>query len=233
MPFAAAIPALVALGQAGFQLYQGHKQKKMAENLKPSNYVPPSVKEAVASARLGANANAPGYGRFIENLKTSSANTVARASRISTNPAQIQQAVSDTDAREKEALKDMEVSNEGFKQQNQKYLASLLGVQGGYEKASMDAYNSAKSALTGASMQNKYNAITTLGENLIYSMGNKGLGMGNASIVGKKGDELRNGLAAIQKAGRTLTAEELAYIQQVGLKPDTLSLAFPSLKFTN
>lgn len=211
-------------------MYQGHKQKKMADNLKPSNYVPPSVKEAIATSRMGVNANAPGYARMMDRLKTSSANTVARASRISNNPAQVQQTVADTDAREKESIKDMEVANEGFKNENRNRLTQLLGMQGGFEKASMDAFNSAKSALLGASMQNKYNAITTLGENLIYSADGKGA-FGQNSVVGKKGEDLAKTLARVQKSGRTLTVDEIAYINQIGLKPDTLALSFPSLKF--
>ncbi len=228
------IPALVAIGQAGYSLYQAHKQKKLAEGLKPSNYIPPSVQEAVAGARVGAAASVmSGYERALEKAKTSSANTIARTSRITTNSGRIQQSVADADAREKELIKDLSVTNEQFRQGNQSNLQNLLGVQGGYEKASMDAFNQAKSALGGASMQNKYNAITTLGENLITGMGSK-TGIGNqVSAAGKTGEELTKTLSAIQKTGRPLTAEELDHISKLGLKPDTLKLAFPSLKFNN
>lgn len=227
------IPALVALGQAGYQMYQGQKQKKLAAGLSPSNYIPPSVQEAVAGARVGANASVmPGYDRVLDKLKTSSANTIARTSRITDNSGRIQQSVADADAREKEVIKDLGVNNEEFRLRNRDKLTELLGVQGGFEKASMDAYNQTKSALGGAAAQNQYNAITTLGENLIMGMsaGKKDGGI-PTSIVGKTGDELTKTLADIQKTGRTLTPEELDHLGKLGLKKDTLSLAFPTLKF--
>lgn len=155
---------------AGFKAYQGFKQQKMARDLRPSNYVPPAVTEAVANARLGANSTvAPGYGRQVDKLRTSTANTVERLSRATTNPNQIQQGVLDADAREKEILKDMEVNNEAWRAQNRDRLNAALGIQGQYQKQAYDQYNATKSALKGAGMQNLYHSVSGLAEGALYA----------------------------------------------------------------
>ena len=165
------IPIAMSLAQAGYGFYQGQKQKKMAEDLKPSNFVPNSVKEAVDTARIASSSTQlPGMDSVTNKLRTGSANTINNAERSTNNPNQIQQVVADTDAREKEILKDLAVSNESFRAQNRGQLTNLLGVKGQYEHQSFNAYNATKSALTGAAMRNKYNAVTGLAQNLIMSM---------------------------------------------------------------
>lgn len=159
------ISILANLGKAGYQFFQGQKQKQMANSLKPSNYVPPAIREAEASSRLQANASvAPGYGRFLDRLQTDTANTIAGAARATRNPNQIQQAVMDSDARNKELIKDIEVNNQAWQAQNRDKLNRVLGIKGGFERDSWDAYNATKSSLLGASMRNKYNAVSGLAE---------------------------------------------------------------------
>jgi hypothetical protein len=168
MPAPLLAPLLATAAQAGYQYFQGRKQKKMANELEPSNYVPPSLKEAVRSSRMEANATTiPGFGRTMEKLRTSTANTVARTTRGTTDSNRIQQSVADADAREKEVIKDLGVANENFRLQSGQRLRGMLGIQAGNERASYDAYVAAKSALTGASMANQYNAFSGLTENLL------------------------------------------------------------------
>lgn len=173
------VAAAVAGGQALYQLYQANKQKQLAKRLRPSNFVPNSVKEGVTSARMASVASSPGYTRGLEKLRQSSANTVSNIKKVASNAGQIQQAVADADSREKQLGKDLEVYDASVKAQNRDKLTNLLMVQGGYEKQSQDAYNAAKSALTGAAQRNTINAVTGLGENLAYEYG-----------AGKKLDEL-------------------------------------------
>lgn len=164
------VMAIAALAQAGYQMYQGHKQKEMAKKLKPSNYVPPGLKEAEALAKGAANATtAPGFGILSDRLKTQGANTVDRIQRSTSNPNLIQQAVADTDAREKEIMKDLAINNEAFRAQNRNQVIGLAQRRGAYEKDSWDAFNATKSALMGAGMRNQYNAVTGLFEGLIMS----------------------------------------------------------------
>lgn len=170
------IPALIGLGVAGFQAYQGYKQKKQAKKLKASNYVPPSVEEALVSARMHSTADSPGHRRGLERLKQSSASSISASKRIGGSSAQLQQGVADTDAREKEHSKDLQVANSAFKNQARNNVQDLLLTKGGYEQQSQDSFNAAKSALIGASQQNTYNAVTTLGEGLVHSLPDSSFG---------------------------------------------------------
>lgn len=165
------IAALAALGQAGYQYAQAEKQKKKAKDLKPSNYMPAGVSEATQNSRLEANTTmGPSTQRGLEKLRNSTASTIENAKRIGGSPGQIQQTVADTDAREKEALKDLEVSDSAFRGAKKSELNSNLRLQGQYQKMSQDAYGAAKSALIGASEQNKFNAVSGAAEGIIYSL---------------------------------------------------------------
>ena len=154
------VGALIGLGTAAYSLYKGHQQRKKARQLKNSNYVPPSVQEAVANSRMAASGTSPEYLRGQQKLRLSTQNTVNNARRVGGSAGQIQQAVADSDAREKEAVKDLEVSDAAYRNNNRLALNQQLGIQGQYEKESYDNYNAAKSALLGAAEQNTYNGIT-------------------------------------------------------------------------
>lgn len=168
MPFPI-IPLLVAAGSAAFQYAQGEKQKKMARNIKPSNYVPPAVQEAETMAKMSQSSLPVGYTRGLERINQNTATTIESAKRVGGSSGQIQQAVADADARSKEVSKDLAVAAGAENQANRRDLYNILSTKGQFEKASNDAYNAAVSALTGASMQNKYNAISGLAENVILA----------------------------------------------------------------
>jgi hypothetical protein len=156
-----AIPALLMAGQVGYQLYQAHQQAQAAKKLKQSNYVPSAVNEAITSAKIDSNASSPMYRRGLEKIGQSTARTLDAAKRIGGSSSSLQQSVTDADAREKEVLKDLEVSDASFRAQSKQNLQGLLMKKGQFQQQSKDAYDSAKSALIGASKQNVFNAITT------------------------------------------------------------------------
>lgn len=181
MPAAALIP----LALSAYQLYQGAQQAKKAKNLKESNFVPGSVREAVGSARMGVTGSNPAVTRGLARLKASSANTIDARKRIGGNAAQIQSAVTDVDAREKEAIKDLQVADASFKIDQQRNLEDLLREKGYYEKASRDSFNAARSALTGASQQNKYNALSSAAEALVMAAPDSAIGGGTSLASGE------------------------------------------------
>ncbi|MEJ7644272.1 MAG: hypothetical protein WKF87_06735 [Chryseolinea sp.] len=164
------VAALLAVGQAGYSLYKSNKQKKAAKKLKESNWTPPAVEEAISSQRLAANASSPEYARGLERLKQSTANSIDASKKAGGTSGQIQQGIADSDAREKENIKDLQVADASFKNDARDRLTNLLQTKGGYQQQSRDAFNAAKSALTGASEQNQYNAVTTLGEGIVNSL---------------------------------------------------------------
>jgi hypothetical protein len=164
------IAALASLGVSAYSAYQAGRQRKKANELKPSNYVPAGVAEAEANARMDANAAvAPGYLRGLESLRVGSANTIEAAKRVGGSAGQVQQAVADTDQRQKEMEKNLAVNNEQFRLQRRQDLNQALRVRGQYEQKSADDYNAAVSALKGAASQNEYNAVSGAAEGLIYS----------------------------------------------------------------
>lgn len=168
------IAAAVQAGQSIWQYAQGEKQKKLAGKLKPGNYLPPGFSEALQRSRMDANASVgPATRRGLERLSSSSASQVNNLRRMGGNPSQIQQGVMDVDAREKETIRDLSVADAAFKADQDRNLQGLLTMKGQYEKESQDAMNATKSALTGASMQNKYNALTSAAEGIIYSLPDK------------------------------------------------------------
>lgn len=163
-------PALLALGQAGYQFYKSEQQKEKARKLKNSNYIPQSVKDAETMSRQGLNSQAPGFDRGLQKIRQSTASTINSAARVGGTAGQVQQAVADSDAREKETTKDLAVSNAAWKAQQRDSYQNNLQIKGRYEKASYDAWQSAKSALKGAANQNQYNAITTASEGIVNSL---------------------------------------------------------------
>jgi hypothetical protein len=165
-----AIPALIMAAQAGYQYMQAKKQEDKARELKPSNYVPPAIKEAVANTRRDSMSQSPAITRGLERLKLSTADTIEAAKRVGGSARVIQETVANAGAREKQVQRDLATQDAMIRRDNRRDLNQMLGVQGHYEKASQDAYNAAKSALIGASMQNKYNAVTSAAEGAISAL---------------------------------------------------------------
>lgn len=151
----------LSLAPTVIQGVQAAKQKKLAKNLKKSDYIPPGVLEAEAIARQQANATElPGQGRIEDNLEKQTANTLSAARRTSNDSASVMEQVQAADAKSKEVVGDLGVNLAEFKRKNQKDLQSTLERKGQYEKQNQDAYDAAKSALKGASSQNAFNAVS-------------------------------------------------------------------------
>jgi hypothetical protein len=182
------VNALVALGTAAYGLYQANKQEKKADSLKASNYVPPGIKEAELNARIDSSAQPAGYARGLEKLRQGTASAISAAKQIGGTPGRIQQAAADADSREKELIKDLEVNNEMFRRERRRDLNRVLEIRGAFEKESYNALNAAKSALYGASAQNKYNAITTGAEGLVYSLPDSAIDSNLSDVTGLGSD---------------------------------------------
>lgn len=212
--WAAAVPLLISAAEAGYSEVKSQEQRKKADNLKPSNYVPEAVQEAVGNARTSSTALMPGYDRTIQKLRQSSANSINSATKVSGTPGQIQQQVGDADAREKESLKDLAVANSSYQAGQKQNLNSLLGLKGGYEKSSFDAFSAAKSALLGASNQNQYNAVTKVLEGAASSVPasafTSGNGDGSTAPVGQG-----QGAFPAPNQNQNLTPAQRAYINKL------------------
>jgi hypothetical protein len=204
--------ALIGLVNAGYSKYQSDQQREKAKNLKPSNFVPASVQEGIDNAKLLSNSETPGYTRGAEKIGQSTANMINNIKKIGGNPSQIQAGVVDADVREKEALKDLAVSDSAFKANQRQNLNNLLMVKGGYEKSSFDAFAAAKSALLGAANQNQYNAFTQGLEGIAGSLPNSAYKTNSNSVeIGQN----EVAIPGAQTQGQNLTPAQKAYINKL------------------
>lgn len=209
-------PALLALLPSLFQMGQSYSQKQKADNLKPSNYVPPSVQSAVDMAtQSAASSTAPGYGNQLQKIKTVGANSISRAKQVAGDANQLQSAVQQVDARERDNTRDLGNRNQEFQFQNRGQLMKWLGIRGASEQRSTDAFNATKSALIGASQQNLYNGISGAAAVGIKAVGSTD-GSTSGSLVGKTGKDLVKAMG-----DRTsFSDEEKAYLKNLGYNID-------------
>ena len=172
-------------------LVSGWMQNRAANRLKESKYIPSGVRESVTNARMGAMADSPMYTRGKEQLAQSTARTINTAKRIGGTGAQVQQAAADADAREKQMIKDLEVSNNAFKAGQRNELNRALSVESSYKQRNRDAFNAAKSALKGAAIQNVFGAINNAASGLIMSASDERiLGQGGDTSSGVSGSSM-------------------------------------------
>lgn len=208
------IPALSFLPSA-FQLVKGFSQKKKAKDLKPSNFVPPSVESAINMAKADSlRTTAPGYGRTLEKIDAQNANAIDAARKVSSDASTLQASVSESDARRKEILKDIETENQQFQFRSRGDLMKWLGIRGDYEKMSRDSYDAAKSALEGAADQNIFNALTGA---VATGITLKGMKENKSQIIGKTGNTLNEFMKSYTG---NITPEEQLYLRNVGYTPE-------------
>lgn len=237
------LPASLALLPSIFQFGQSIAQRNKANNLQQSNYIPPSVQNAVANARLNAGATeAPGQDQALSRIRTSTANSILNAKKTASNAAQLSSSVGESEGREKQDLQGLTANNQAFQFRNRQDLMKWLGIRGEYEQSNYDKFNAAKSALIGASNQNAFNALTGAATTGLVAL-DKGAGLdgytlggqptsqkvlgaagmpknvvlgagGNNSILGKTGLDLQKALKSRNGAG--LDENEQAYLESMG-----------------
>jgi len=162
--FLAAIPMIQ-------QMITSQRQRKEISQLTKSG-LQPATRESLAVSRGLANQTvSPEYNRGVQAMEKATANTITGAKSLLKNPADIQAVVGEADARTKEGIKDLNVKNQLFKLDNTRFYSNTLDKVGAQQQHNEDALNAAKSALTGASMQNSYNATTGLASTGILAAG--------------------------------------------------------------
>ena len=208
------LPLILAAAQAGYSAYKGHQQKKKAKKLRETNFTPAALEESLAGSRMAASASGPGYNRGKAQLGQSTSNAINALRRTGGSAGAIQQAVADADARQKEGVKDLEVSDQQFKNQNRQMLTQQLGQKAGYQKESFDSMNAAKSALKGAAEQNQYNAVTGLLSGVAATAAGGGFGKRGVTAMGGGQGRGVQGIAGYQGDLSKLTPEQLKLLYQ-------------------
>lgn len=138
---------------------QAIKQANLAKNLKQSDYIPPSILEAEQRSRAMANSSeVPGEAAAKARLDRQTANTTNAVRTATKDSGTVLEKLQEADAVAKAKATDIEAQAQEFRYRNQKALDQTLQAKAAYEQKNRDAYDSAKSALRGASNQNAFNA---------------------------------------------------------------------------
>jgi hypothetical protein len=182
------VTALVIGGavQGGAKIAQGIKQKKMAKRLKESTYIPPALLEAESKARKEANATRYAGQEVDEaNIAQASATAVSNVNKAATNSADalnMGAAIVGSEQKQKMQL--------GKILQQSKIRGKEIQRETLYKKAQAQArnraaYEAAKSALTGASIQNTYSGVSDIGGAAAAFGSANFLGGGNKATLDK------------------------------------------------
>ncbi|MER2996152.1 hypothetical protein [Pontibacter populi] len=166
--------ASLALGSVSGlnQLLTARKQQRMADRIqavKPEYQIAGALHENVANARNMANGNMPGMGNALNQIHATSANG-ARAAALSGSGNNALATIAAMQGQEANALNNLHDQQANYRMQMQGNLQGQLNNlaqeqrnKWQYDKA--DKYtedSAAKSALTGAAMNNKHSAISSL-----------------------------------------------------------------------
>lgn len=150
--------------QGTAKIAQGVQQKKMAKRLKESTYIPPALLEAEAKARKEANATRYAGQEVDEaNLSQASATAVSNVNKAATNSGDalnMGAAIVGSEQRQKMQLGK---TLQQFKQRGKEMQRQTLYQKAQAQARNRAAYEAAKSALTGASIQNTYSGVSDVG----------------------------------------------------------------------
>lgn len=181
-----------------YQMITGNKQKKMANNLKQSNYIPDSLKEVETMARAGANATRlPGQDAMESQIERGTANAVGNARRASRSGTQLLENIGEINAQEGAARMDLNKMLADFQTGERRNLQGVLGQKAQVELRNKDAYDAAKRNLLETSQMNTYGALSGLASAGINNLGTGG----NNSTTQTDAQRLRDEALKKAKAG--------------------------------
>lgn len=171
-----ALPLAVMIGSqvinSGYQAYKSGQQKKMAKNLRPSNYIPPELKKQLSADERRASINQTKRQiRTNQQIDNTTANTANRIAKVGGSAADVIGAISAVDAKAKNAKIENEVVAEQEMEMRRDKLGRTRENVARIQLKNQDEYEAAKSALTGASDQNMFNAITGITSTASYLAG--------------------------------------------------------------
>jgi hypothetical protein len=178
------------IGEGFTARWLAKKQKKELDNLKESDFIPPSLLQAESLA--SKNTNASRYaGQDIDeaNIRQSSANAVSNVSRATTSSTNLVNAAMGIQGNENRAMQGVSKTMQNFKDRNQANWTRLLLLKANAQAGNRRQYEASKSALQGAIMQNKARQ-----RNAFWNAGGSALDSGLAFAAGGGG---MKGLEAI------------------------------------
>lgn len=161
LPLAAAL----TLAQAGYQAYQGYQNKKEADRLAkegPQDPTPLAFRQMQANQQNQANnAQVAGYGQIMDNMNEAQSSTLGEAKRAGTTSSNLLNVLTRLNQQRQKGVRDLGIQGAQAQEQRQNQLNSTLMARGGYQEMGRQENARAIGALTGASRQNYFNALTS------------------------------------------------------------------------
>lgn len=165
-----AVPMLIGGATAAFQALQAARQSRQARKLRPSSFIPPALREAEDSARREAmSTRFPGQAEEEAGLRQTVADTFHNVARSSTSPATTLNAASRLSAFEQRARREMGAEARRFRAGATDRLRQIQLRRAGIQAENRRQFEAARSALRGASQQNLFNALSSLGAGAVIS----------------------------------------------------------------
>jgi len=171
---------ILGLAQLGMSAYQMSQAQKLSKEKRPDYQIPEGLTEATdLSKYLSSLQEAPGSFAARRRLDDAATEQSYRALEYSDNPAQAIFSAGLAQEKKMDALTELRGIDAQTQQRNTEAYLRQLGLLGEEQKAKqkwdqLDPYLSAKaaeSAMRGASMQNFYGALGTLGTAKLPEMG--------------------------------------------------------------
>lgn len=169
------------------KLIGGIIQKRKAKKLKPSTYVSPELQKAEAEANMMANSGEyTGQSQDQANIKQSTAQSIANASKVAGGAGELLNYASAAQGNENAAMRDVAKRALLWRDKAKQDRNAVRRQIAGQQDANMRQYQSAKSALLGASNTNIFSGATDLSGAALFSKAGGGNGT-NPFIWGRNG----------------------------------------------
>jgi hypothetical protein len=158
-------PMLIAGAAQGLgQLITGISQRRQARKLKPSTYIPPSLQEAVGSARSRAQATRyAGQGEDERSVRQATQTAMGNVQKSTSSSATALNAAASLAGREQAGMRNISQRAMQNRERQQQIFESALKQRANVEAQNRRQYEAAKSALRGASMQNTSKGLGNFG----------------------------------------------------------------------
>lgn len=155
---AAAISAIPGI----IKTIAGGKQKREANKMKRSNYIPPSIDQGLDRARVMASSNTlPGQQRIEENIRQSGAGAL-EAAGIGSASDKIS-AANAISGQETQSFENLGEQAAQMKLQNEQIMQGILGKKAGFEYQNEQDFQNKKTEMLNSASQNIFGGLSDVG----------------------------------------------------------------------
>lgn len=177
------VPLLVGLGTGLFQAAAAGRQRRQARRMQPSSFIPPALREAEGSASREAMATRyPGQDVDEANVRQTATDAFHNVARSSSSPSATVNAASRLAGFQQREMRRIGAEARRFRANATDRLRQIQLRKAGVQAENRRQFEAAKSALRGASSQNLFNAISSIGAGAVVSHLEGGRGGGGQGL---------------------------------------------------